>query len=161
MNSPQHASHSTKISAPLHRASRPPADSEIVAARRVITLLQDRHVLYEPGQTEVPARFAQSVMEIMHYVSDESASLDHGSELAVSLRAMRTACRTFLDLVWTDGHEVVKFANDPTHYASSTFYTALAELRRAFGIQLAKIAAQFKLDIEGRLASILPANVPK
>jgi hypothetical protein len=31
-------------------------------------------------------------------------------------------------------------------------------MRGTFGVHLAKIAAEFKLDIEDRLASILPAN---
>jgi len=31
-------------------------------------------------------------------------------------------------------------------------------LRGTFGIHVAKIAAAFKLDVEDRLASILPAN---
>jgi len=34
----------------------------------------------------------------------------------------------------------------------------LGELRGTFGVQVAKIAAAFKLDVEGGLASILPAN---
>jgi hypothetical protein len=35
---------------------------------------------------------------------------------------------------------------------------ALGELRGTFGIHVANIAAAFKLDVEDRLASILPAN---
>jgi hypothetical protein len=31
-------------------------------------------------------------------------------------------------------------------------------LQRTFGIHVAKIAAAFKLDVENRLASIVPAN---
>jgi hypothetical protein len=39
-----------------------------------------------------------------------------------------------------------------------TFGSALGELRGTFGIHVANIAAAFKLDVEDRLASILPAN---
>lgn len=161
MNFPQHASHSTHISTPPKGASRPPVDLEIGAAQRVIALLEDRQVLYELGQIEVPSRFVQSVLEIMHCLSDESAMLDHDSKLAVSLRAMRSACRRFLDRVWTDGHEVVQYANVQDHSASNTFYSELGELRGVFGIHIARIAAQFNLDIEDRLASILPPNANK
>jgi hypothetical protein len=161
MNSPQNASRSTRSKIPFHEASPKSAELELAAALRVIALLEDRQVLYEQGQIEVPSRFVQSVLEIMHCLSDESAMLDHDSKLARNLRAMRAACRKFLDCVWADGHEVVQYANVQDHSASGTFYTELGELRRAFGIYVAEIAAQFKLEIEDRLASILPASAEK
>jgi len=71
---------------------------------------------------------------------------------------MRAACRKFLDRVGVDGRETVLYANHHGHWASWTFYSALGEMRGTFGVHLAKIAAEFKLDIEDRLASILPAN---
>ena len=36
--------------------------------------------------------------------------------------------------------------------------SALGEMRGTVGVHVAKIANEFKLDIEDRLASILPAN---
>jgi len=71
---------------------------------------------------------------------------------------MRAACRKFLDRVGIDGREVVLYVNHHGHWASWTFYSSLGEMRGTFGVHLAKIAAEFKLDIEDRLASILPAN---
>lgn len=41
---------------------------------------------------------------------------------------------------------------------AGTFYSALGEMRGTFGVHLAKIAAEFKLDVEDRLAEILPAR---
>jgi hypothetical protein len=43
-------------------------------------------------------------------------------------------------------------------FHSWTFGSALGELRGTFGVQVARIAAAFKLDVEDRLASIVPAN---
>jgi hypothetical protein len=60
--------------------------------------------------------------------------------------------------VGIDGREVVLYASHHGHWASWTFYSALGEMRGTFGVHLAKIAAEFKLDIEDRLASILPAD---
>ncbi|HEY6448718.1 MAG TPA: DUF6650 family protein [Acidobacteriaceae bacterium] len=148
----------TGISTPFGGASWQPAEMEIAAARRLIAFLEDRRVLYEPGQMEVPSHCVQSVVEIRHRLSDELGKLDSGSELGGSLRAMRTACRKFLERVGTNGEHVIHFANDHGHYASWTFYSALGELRGTFGVHVARIAAAFKLDVEDRLASILPAN---
>jgi len=89
---------------------------------------------------------------------DELGKLDGScSELAASLRAMRAACRKFLERVGTDGRDGIHHANGWAVH-SWTFGSALGELRGTFGIHVAKIAAAFKLDVEDRLASILPAN---
>jgi hypothetical protein len=115
-------------------------------------------VLYEPGQMEVPAHCVQSVIEIRHFLSAELGKLESKTDIGASLRAMRVACRKFLERVGTDGRDSILFANSPGHYESWTFYSALGELRGTFGVHVAKIAAQFKLDVEDHLASILPAN---
>ncbi|HTW32545.1 MAG TPA: hypothetical protein VMD76_12760, partial [Candidatus Sulfotelmatobacter sp.] len=60
--------------------------------------------------------------------------------------------------VGTDGREVILYADHHRHWASWTFYSALGEMRGTFGVHLAKIAAEFKLDIEDRLATILPGQ---
>jgi hypothetical protein len=83
----------TGISTPFGGASWQPAEMEIGAARRVIAFLEDRRVLYEPEQMEVPDHCVHSVIEIRHRLSDELGKLDGNSELAASLRAMRVAWR--------------------------------------------------------------------
>lgn len=147
----------TGISTPFGGASWQPAEMEISAARRVIAFLEDRRVLYEPEQMEVPYHCVHSVIEIRHRLSDELGKLDGSSELAASLRAMRVACRKFLERVGTDGRDGIHHANG-WGFHSWTFGSALGELRGTFGVHVARIAAAFKLDVEDRLASILPAN---
>jgi hypothetical protein len=148
----------TGISTPLVGVSWQPTDLEVSAARRVIAFLEDRRVLYAPEEMEVASHCVDSVLEIRHFLSGELGKLETKSEFAASLRAMRAACRKFLDRVGVDGRETVLYANHHGHWASWTFYSALGEMRGTFGVHLAKIAAEFKLDIEDRLASILPAN---
>ena len=79
----------TGISTPFGGASWQPAEMEIAGARRVIVFLEDRRVLYDPCQMEVPDHCVRSVIEIRHHLSDELGKLDSGSELAASLRASR------------------------------------------------------------------------
>jgi hypothetical protein len=148
----------TGISTPLGGVSWQSSDLEVNAARRVIAFLEDRRVLYAPEEMEVAAHCVDSVLEIRQFLSGELGKLDGKSEFAASLRAMRAACRKFLDRVGIDGREVVLYASHHGHWASWTFYSALGEMRGTFGVHLAKIAAEFKLDIEDRLASILPAD---
>jgi hypothetical protein len=148
----------TGISTPLGGVSWQATVLEISAARRVVSFLEDRRVLYAPDEMEVPSHCVHSVMDIRRFLSSELGKLDAGSEFAASLRAMRAACRKFLECVGVDGREVALYANHRGHWASWTFYGALGEMRGTFGIHLARIATQFKLDIEDNLASILPAK---
>lgn len=147
----------TGISTPFGGASWQPAEMEISAARRVIVFLEDRRVLYAPEEMEVASHCVHSVIEIRRRLSDELGKLDSSSELAASLRAMRAACRKFLERVGTDGRDGIHHANG-WGFHSWTFGSALGELRGTFGVHVARIAAAFKLDVEDRLASILPAN---
>jgi hypothetical protein len=148
----------TGISTPLVGVSWQPTDLEVSAARRVIAFLEDRRVLYAPDSLEVPSHCVESVLEIRHFLSGELGKLETASEFAASLRAMRAACRKFLDRVGVDGRETVLYANHQGHWASWTFYSALGELRGTFGVHVVKVAAEFKLDVEDRLAEILPAR---
>jgi hypothetical protein len=148
----------TGISTPLGGISWQASEMSSSAARHVIAFLEDRRVLYVPDQLEVPSQCVHSVLEIRRFLSAELGRLDASSEFAASLRAMRAACRKFLEKVGVDGHEATLYANERGHWASWTFYSALGEMRGTFGVHLAQIAAHFKLDIEDGLASILPAQ---
>ncbi len=70
---------------------------------------------------------------------------------------MRAACRKFLERVGTDAREGIPHAKGGG-YKRCAFGSALGELRGTFGVHVANIAAQFHLDVEDKLAAILPAN---
>lgn len=99
----------TGISTPLLGVSWQPNDLEVSAARRVIAFLEDRRVLYAPEEMEMAEHCVRSVLEIRHFLSSELGKLDAKSEFAASLRAMRAACRKFLERVGTDGREVILY----------------------------------------------------
>jgi hypothetical protein len=146
----------TGISTPLGGVSWESSEPEVASARRTVAFLEDRRVLYAPEEMEDTSHCVHSVIEIRHFLTAELGKLDVNSAFSESLRAMRAACRKFLDRVGADGQEVTLYARHRGHWASWTFYSALGELRGTFGIHLARIAAQFQLDVEDRLASILP-----
>jgi hypothetical protein len=132
---------------------------EVSAARRLIAFLEDRRVLYAPDSWETPTHCVPSVLEIRDFLTAELGKLGGKSELSASLRAMRAACRKFLDRVRSrGGRDVARYANHHDSWANWTFYSALGEMRGTLGVHLARIAAQFRLDIQDQLASILPAK---
>ncbi len=147
----------TGISTPTFGISWQPSDSERTVARRVIARLEDRRVLFVPSEMEVPEHCVRSVLEIRQLLTAAISEVDEGSSLSKALRAMRAACRKFLDSVRSD-ERIIQFGASRGHYASWQFNGAVGELRGVFGIHLAQIAAQLGLDIEDELASILPVS---
>src|SRR5690606_37385697 len=97
----------------------------------------------------------QSILEIRRLLTRELQALDEESKLAASLRALRSACRKFLDAAGSRP-DIVLFGAHRGHYASWEFNGSLGELRGVFGIHIAQIAAAFGLDVEDDLAAILP-----
>ena len=150
----------TGISIPVFGISWTPPASERDAAKRVVTFLEDRRVLYNPSELEVPEHCVMSVVDIRRHLTEELQKIDADGELAKQLRAMRAACRKFLDTVQApnEHYDIVEQGFSRGHYASWVFLSALGELRGVFGLHLAQIAAAYGLDVEDDLASILPAQ---
>ncbi len=146
----------TGFSTPIFGVSWNPPESERAVAKRIITQLEDRRVLYSPSEMEIPEHCVASVIDIRRMLSHELGTLEDKLALAKAMRAMRAACRKFLDSVQTD-ERIVRFGAHAGHFASWKFNGAVGELRGVFGVHLAQIAAQYGLDIEDDLAAILPA----
>jgi hypothetical protein len=148
------ASRLTGFSVPVFGVSWNPPEPEIKTARRIISFLEDRRVLYSPYELEVPEHCVQSIIEIRHFLTGEIATLPSDSELSDTLRALRATCRKFLDSAQAN----LPPGRPRGSFTDWTFNSGLGELRGIFGIHLAKIAAQHGLDIEDDLAVILPAS---
>src|SRR6266446_9185280 len=130
----------TGISCPVFGVQWNPPEAECVVAKRVITYLEDRRVLYSPSELEVPHHCVHSVISIREFLTAELQTLNNNSRLAESLRAMRIACRKFLLTVEADDRRIIEFGSERGHYASWIFNSALGELRGVFGVHLLQIA---------------------
>lgn len=149
----------TGISCPIFGASWNPPASDRQIARRVVTFLEDHRVLYAPSELEMPEHCVHSVIEIRRCLTTELQQIEPDEEIAKHLRAMRAACRKFLNTVQTEDHfDIIRFGNREGHYASWVFLPSLGELRGAFGVHLAQLAAAYGLDIEDDLAAIIPVQ---
>ncbi|MCK6430125.1 MAG: hypothetical protein L6Q72_13720 [Burkholderiaceae bacterium] len=147
----------TGLSVPIFGAQWNPPEAECAVVRRVIAFLEDRRVLFAPSEMEVPHHCVESVLRIREFLTNELTKLDPAKEVALSLRAMRAACRKFLATVAADERQIIRFGAERGHYASWVFNGALGELRGVFGIHVARLAASHGMDVEDELASILPA----
>jgi hypothetical protein len=151
----------TGFSVPVFGVSWNPPEPEVKKARRIITFLEDRRVLYNPSEAESPDHCVQSVIDIRHFLTEEISTGSPEGQLVASLRAMRSACRKFLDAVGDRDGEIMRFGGHSGHFANWKFLSALGELRGVFGVYLASIATTYGIDIEDDLAAILPAGQEK
>ncbi|MEW2395859.1 DUF6650 family protein [Streptomyces sp. NPDC046862] len=126
-------------------------------AEKVFVYLEDRRVLTMPRAViravEDPDHCVASVLQMRETLTQILMEPDTGDDLAENLKAMRAACRRFLDAAGPNhsGHFGDRFE-------SAAFGAALGELRAVFGIQLGVIAARYKLELSEELAGILPAS---
>jgi hypothetical protein len=149
----------TGLSCSVFGLSWNPPEPARTVARRIIAFLEDRRVLFAPSEMEVPDHCVQSVLVIRDFLSMEIGKLDSGNEIAEAMRGMRAACRKFLDTVSGGrGADLLKYGGHSGHWASWVFNSSLGEMRGVFGIQVAKLAAAYGLDVEDELAAILPGR---
>ncbi|MFJ4486564.1 DUF6650 family protein [Streptomyces longwoodensis] len=125
-------------------------------AKKVVVYLEDRRVLTMPRAVmhavEEPDHCVASVLQIRETLTEILMDPDTGDDLAENLKAMRAACRRFLNAAGPNHSGHVRGT-----FESATFGAALGELRAVFGIQLGVIAARYKLELSEELADILPA----
>ncbi len=151
------ASKLTGFSTPFFGISWQPPETERKIAKSVVTFLEDRRVLYNPTEFELPQHCISSVVEIRHFLTEVMADLDQNSELMKNLRAMRSACRKFLDSAQKlENDRGLNFSHKS--YSAWVFYSSLGEMRGTFGMCLAQILLAYGLDIEKDLSTILPAS---
>ena len=74
----------------------PPADEREIV-RGLLTALEDRRVLFVPHHLEVVSHVTSSVLQIREILTKTLQALPETSRAAGSIRAMRAACRRFLE----------------------------------------------------------------
>jgi hypothetical protein len=144
------------ISTPVFGISWNPSQTDKDQAKEIIAFLEDRRVLYNPSEMEMPDHCVQSVLEMRKFLT-EKIGISQGNDLQDSLRAMRASCRKFLDTVGAND-DVARFGHHNGHWASWTFNGAIGELRGVFGVHIAKIAVMHGISVEEKLATILPVT---
>jgi hypothetical protein len=154
----RHLKRITGIKVPWFGVSWKPTTAEADVAQRVISFLEDRRVLYNPYEMEVAEHCVDSVLRIREFLTQVLTELPNKKGLSQHLRAMRAACRKFVDITDPSAggldHPPHMFSGGPDIWR---FASALGELRGVIGLHVAIIAKKNKLGVEGELAAILPA----
>ena len=139
----------TGFSTPVFGVSWNPPQSEREIVRKLITFLEDRRALYNPYNMETPLWVMESILAIRERFTETLQTLPGDSDISPHLRAIRAACRKFMDQ-----------AEQPRrrHAYSENIFAALGEMRAIIGIHVAQLCVKYGTDVEGDLASILPVE---
>jgi len=152
-------------------ASWKPPEPERDVVRSILTVLEDKRVLYEDYNFENQGDVNQSLINIRAVLTDGIARVSDKSPAAQAFRIMRAACREFLTqphshpvlgkvvrrmIVGPPGDGPQSIVEEPIISNEDNFFAALGKLRGIFGQQLADIAYLYRIDLEEQLASILP-----
>ncbi|MGP9818649.1 DUF6650 family protein [Salinarimonas sp. NSM] len=137
-----------------------PGPSDQVIIRQFLIFLEDRRVLYNPMQLEVPWQVVESIKEIRMECTHTLKRLGAGVFAERPVRAIRTAGRRFHDDCSEDfryvSHRWEQRMGDVEQFGPG-FFTALGALRATVGNQVALLSAYFDIDVEGDLASVMPS----
>jgi hypothetical protein len=126
-----------------------PPEPERKIVRDVLTFFEDRRMLFNPCAWELPDEVTQSALRIREVLTEAIQRLGEDSKAAPAMRAMRAACREYLD-------------RSRQRYGHHDLSIDLGRLRALFGVQITFLAFTYQIDLEEDLASIIPpefANV--
>ena len=142
----------TGISTPVFGVSWNPPEDKREIVRRLVAFLEDRRALYADFHMEYGPWVEKSVLEMRAALTSTLKACSEEEELSGPIRAMRAACRKFLDQMGPPNSRRRMF-----YPHEAIMWQALGELRGAFGVHLARLCSAFGVDVEPELASIFPA----
>jgi hypothetical protein len=134
------------VSIPIFGVQWVPTEPERKVVRDVLVAFEDRRVLYNPCAWELPDEVIESALGIRAVLTDAIQRLGEKSTAAPAMKAMRMACREYLD-------------RSRDHYGRHDLSTDLGRLRALFGLQIAFLAIEYGIDLEEDLASIVPPEL--
>ena len=143
----------TGISTPVFGVNWNPPEDKREIVRRLVAFLEDRRALYAEYDMEYGPWVEKSILEIRGELTDILKHCPEDQELTGPIRAMRAACRKFLDEAGHPGHRPRRW-----HPREAGTWEALGELRGVFGLHLARLCAMYGVDAEPDLASTFPAT---
>lgn len=138
----------TGISIPIFGVSWNPSESEREIIRETFIFLEDRRALYNDFAHELETEVVESVQIIRNEITGALKRVPENSKAIAPLKAVRAACREYLD-----NSRGNNFAGSIGPYS---FLTRLGRFRAMVGVQVAYLAAEYGIDIEGELARVVP-----
>jgi hypothetical protein len=134
----------------------PPSERETV--RKLLIFLEDRRALFAPYDVRVARHSLPSSNRIREECTETLSSLPETSPGVGPIRAIRAACRRFIDDQRVRDESIFRRVDEGSFEQQAAFFIALGELRAFIGNEVAILAALYDLELDADLASIVPAE---
>ena len=117
-----------------------PTIIEIEVSKQLINFFEDRRILFDLFEKEIPSHGLRSVLAIRTELTSAKKQLSEVSSLYLKVEQMLTACRKFhSELNYIDLDQLKCDSKNPDWIK---FLTTLSELRKVFGIHIAELNYQ-------------------
>lgn len=133
-----------------------PITLEIDLSKQLIDFFDDRRIIYDLYEQEVPRHGMHSVLNIRTELTRIRKQLGQTSSLYLRVEKMQNACKKFfseLSLVDLDNLRC-----DPRNSDWIKFVTTLSELRKIIGIHIAELSSKYKITLSEDLKTIMPTS---
>lgn len=133
-----------------------PTTLEIDLSKQLIDFFEDRRIIYDLYEKEVPRHGMQSVLQIRTELTRIKKQLGQTSSLFNRVELMQVACRKFFSELSLIDLDELKF--NPQNPDWTKFVLTLSELRKIIGIHIAELSNKYKIILSDALKSIIPTN---
>jgi hypothetical protein len=140
------------LGCPVFGVSSNPSNADRIIARRVLSRLEDRSVLFARYAAESPEDARRAVLLLREQVTTEITACE-APELKELLLGMRATFDKFMRA--TEPEAVRHFSLGG--YPGWAFNQVLGELPGVAGVHIVRLAVMHGLDVQDSLADILPS----
>lgn len=130
-------------------------DNDREIARRVLTLLAGRRMLWKDFSLEIEEHCVRSADRVRDELGRHLENPEIGAELAGEIEALRSSFMAFMDEVGPEGDLHRRYhpgiGTDPLSMA-------LGRLRGLVGVHIGVLASQYDLEVSDELATIVPSE---
>lgn len=145
----------TGASGPFGGAQWEHKDDDREIARRVLSLLGDRRMLWKDISLEIEEQCVASADHARKELAKHLDNPEIGKVLIRHVQLLQRIFRDFMDEIGPSGD------NWDRHYrpaGTDPLSMALGRLRGLVGVQIGELAASYSVDVSDELATIVPAK---
>jgi hypothetical protein len=134
-----------------------PSEPDRKIIRKLILALEDRRALFAASTSVNAHHVVESLDKVRDQITSALQSIDGDRETVAALKVMRSACLDFMDSLpkHQSRDELFHLVVDDRRIQEH-FNIRLGMLRGTIGLQLARLADAYGLDLDQRFKSIIP-----
>lgn len=133
-----------------------PTTLEIDLSKQLIDFFEDKRILYDLYEKEVPSHGMRSILSIRTELDRIRKQLGQNTSLYFRIEKMQNACKTFFSELSLIDLDNLRY--DPSNLDWTKFVSNLSELRKIIGIHIAELSTKYQIRLSNELETITPQS---